>query len=117
MDSSVLSWTAATVLDISNFDEGLDSIRFGTSSSGLTGAQLSQITLNGGSAYVDAGGYLTAVPEASGFAFFGGLLDTSPCVAVNSIVFLSLGGRCVLHAGRLFIGAISYCSSQICHTA
>lgn len=77
LDSSALSWTAATVLNISNFDEGVDSVRFGTDASGLTGTQLSQITLNGGSAYIDASGYLTAVPEVGSFALLGGLVALS----------------------------------------
>ncbi len=77
LDSSALSWAAATTLNIANFDEGVDSVRFGTDALGLTSTQLSQITLNGGSAYIDGSGYLTAVPEAGSFALLGGLLALS----------------------------------------
>lgn len=77
LDSSALSWTEATTLNISNFDEGVDSIRFGADASGLSSSQLAQITLNGGTAYIDGSGYLTTVPEAGSFALLGGLLALS----------------------------------------
>ncbi len=75
LDSSALSWTLSAVLTISNFDEGLDSIRFGTDGSGLSGSQLSQIVLNGGAASLDGSGYLTAVPEAGSFALLSGFVS------------------------------------------
>lgn len=75
LDSSAEVWADSVVLSILNFDEGVDSIRFGTDAFGLTSAQLSQITLNGGSAFIDASGYLSAVPEAGSFALFGGLVS------------------------------------------
>lgn len=74
LDSSAIGWSASTVLNISNFAEGVDSIRFGTDASGLTSTQLSQILLNGNSAYIDGSGYLTTVPEVSSFALCGGIL-------------------------------------------
>ncbi|MDQ8208668.1 autotransporter-associated beta strand repeat-containing protein [Coraliomargarita sp. SDUM461003] len=75
LDSSAEVWTDSIVLSILNFDEGVDSVRFGTDASGLTSTQLSQITLNGGAAFIDASGYLTAVPEVGSFALMGGLLS------------------------------------------
>ncbi len=75
LDSSSLSWSGSAVLTISNFDEGLDSIRFGTDASGLSGSQLSQIVLNGGAASLDGSGYLTAVPEAGSFALLSGFVS------------------------------------------
>jgi autotransporter-associated beta strand protein len=74
LDSSGEAWADSIVLSILNFDEGVDSIRFGTDASGLTEAQLSQITLNGSSAFLDASGYLSAVPESGSFALMGGFL-------------------------------------------
>ena len=47
----------------------------------LTAPQLFQITLNGGSAYIDASGYLTAVPEVGSFALLGGLAALGCVVA------------------------------------
>ncbi len=72
-DSSALSWGASISLSLINFTEGVDSIRFGTTSGGLTGAQLGQITINGLAATIDSGGYLTAIPEPSAFAALAGL--------------------------------------------
>jgi autotransporter-associated beta strand protein len=50
-----------------------NSVRFGTSSSGLTLGQLSQITVDGIGGYsLDGSGYLTAVPEPSAYAVLVG---------------------------------------------
>lgn len=67
-DSSALSWTGSVSLSLLNFTAGLDSIRFGTTSGGLTGGQLGQITINGMAAAIDANGFLSAVPEPSAYA-------------------------------------------------
>ena len=59
-DSSVISWTGATLTITGNFVPGA-SLRFGTNSSGLTAAQLALISAAGfGSFTLDANGYLTA---------------------------------------------------------
>lgn len=51
-----------------------NSVRFGTSSSGLTAGQLGLITVDGVGGYsLDTSGYLTAVPEPSAFAAAAGL--------------------------------------------
>ncbi|MDQ8208871.1 autotransporter-associated beta strand repeat-containing protein [Coraliomargarita sp. SDUM461003] len=74
LDSSGEAWASSVTLSILNFDEGVDSVRFGTDAFALTETQLSQITLNGGSAFIDASGYLSAVPEPGSFALIGGFL-------------------------------------------
>lgn len=73
-----------SVMTITNYSLGSDSIRFGTSSSGLTGGQLSQIIFAGytlgGAAQIDGSGYVTpqgtllAIPEPSTCAFLSGAL-------------------------------------------
>ena len=80
LDSSGEAWADSITLSILNFDEGVDSIRFGTDASGLTATQLSQITLNGGSAFLDASGYLSAVPEPATFAILLGLASLATVV-------------------------------------
>jgi len=62
-DSSAITWNGT--LTLSNFDVGTDSLNF-TSSTGLTGTQLSAISLSGYTATgLDANGFVTftAVPE------------------------------------------------------
>ncbi len=80
LDSSGEAWADSIVLSILNFDDGVDSIRFGTDASGLTETQLSQITLNGGSAFLDASGYLSLVPEPTTFAILLGLASLATVV-------------------------------------
>jgi autotransporter-associated beta strand protein len=71
-DSSALSWTGILSV-VGTFTDG-SSVRFGTSSSGLTGTQLSQITINGFAATIDSAGFLvSAIPEPSTFAALMGL--------------------------------------------
>ena len=67
-DSSAISWSGT--LNLSNFDIGTDTLKFGTSSSALTGSQLSAITLTGYTAALDSSGFVTftAVPEPHEFA-------------------------------------------------
>jgi autotransporter-associated beta strand protein len=73
-DSSALdsSWTG-TLSIIGTFTDGL-SVRFGTSSAGLTAGQLGQITINGLEADIDLNGYLVvaAIPEPSTYAVLVG---------------------------------------------
>lgn len=73
-DSSALegSWTG-TLSIIGTFTDGL-SVRFGTSSAGLTAGQLGQITINGLEAGIDLNGYLVvaAIPEPSTYAVLVG---------------------------------------------
>lgn len=75
-DSSAVLWGESVSLSITNFTEGVDSIRFGSDANGLTGSQLAQISLNGGSAFIDANGFITAIPEPSTYALLlsGGVL-------------------------------------------
>lgn len=64
-DSSVFTWLGSVRL--TNFDIGVDSLRFGTNANGLNGEQLSLIRLPGYVASLDEEGYVqfTAVPEPS----------------------------------------------------
>lgn len=73
-DSSASTWNNSVTLSFVNYNEATDSIRFGNSSSGLTGGQLSQITINGFTASIDADGYLVAsvIPEPASFALLAG---------------------------------------------
>ena len=73
-DSSGSTWGGSVGLSFTNFDTGVDSIRFGTTSDGLTSTQLAQITLNGLAASIDGNGFLTttAIPEPSTYAVFAG---------------------------------------------
>ncbi len=69
-DSHSVSWAPGFTLDILNFLSGTNSIRFGTSASGLTPAQLAQIQfpdVPNSTAYLDANGFLL-VPEPSAAA-------------------------------------------------
>lgn len=80
-DSHLLTWSGT--LTIMNYAVGTSSLQFGSSSSGLTGSQLSNITFNGytnsGAAQIDGSGLvlptgtLTAVPEPSTYAVLAGL--------------------------------------------
>ena len=68
-DSSSLLWGDGTLL-IQNFENGFDTLRFGTNSSGLTAGQLSKIQFGAGGplAQIDGSGFVTAVPEPSTYA-------------------------------------------------
>lgn len=74
-DSSASIWTSSISLSFVNFTAGVDTIRFGTSNTGLTTQQLSQITINGLAATIDANGYLgsSAIPEPSTYAAIAGV--------------------------------------------
>ena len=66
-NSSTIDWGAFT-LTIANWTSGSDTIRFGTDGTGLTSAQLSQIVftdLDNAIGQIDAGGFITPVPEPS----------------------------------------------------
>jgi autotransporter-associated beta strand protein len=67
-DSSAIAW--AGTLNLTNFTIGTDSLRFGTTSNGLTASQLSAISLSGYTAGIDGSGFVTftAVPEPHEFA-------------------------------------------------
>ncbi len=63
--SSDQSWGAFT-LNISGFTQGQDTLRFGTSSAGLTAPQLAGISFDGAQgAAIDANGFVSPVPEPS----------------------------------------------------
>ena len=74
-DSSANNWGSFT-LTLSNFTVGSDTLRFGTTSDGLTGAQLSYLTLGveGYTASLDVNGFVqfTAVPEPSTWSLLVG---------------------------------------------
>ena len=61
-DSHLELWTAGT-LNIVNFTGGADSLRFGTTSSALTPAQLAQISFEGTQAIISSTGHVSPVPE------------------------------------------------------
>ena len=66
-DSSAQSWTGT--LTVSNYNSaGGDTLRFGTTSSALTGSQLSAISFDGIAAQIDASGFVTPVPEPEAIA-------------------------------------------------
>ena len=66
-DSSGQTWTGT--LTVSNFNSaGGDTLRFGTTSGGLTGSQLSAISFDGIAAQIDASGFVTPVPEPEAMA-------------------------------------------------
>jgi autotransporter-associated beta strand protein len=73
-DSSAISWSGT--LTLNNFDIGTDSLRFGTSISALTVAQLGEISLAGYTASLDSSGFVTfaAIPEPSTYAALAGVL-------------------------------------------
>ena len=74
--SNGVAWTSLTTLNIVNFSSGTDSVRIGTSETGLLGTQLAQISINGFDASIDSQGFLSfaAVPEPSSYAaVIGGL--------------------------------------------
>jgi len=76
-DSSAEDWGGFT-LTILNFTEGVDTLRFGTSSSGLTETQLSLFSFvdyGGVSAQIDGLGFVTPIPEpTAGLLLVLGLL-------------------------------------------
>ncbi len=79
VDSSALSWSG-TLSIVGTFTDDA-SVRFGTSVSGLTSGQLSQITINGLAASIDSSGYLTsAIPEPTTYAAILGALALASVV-------------------------------------
>ena len=75
-DSSSVSWGASNSLSLLNFQAGTSLLRFGTSSSALTGTQLAMIDVgSGNTASLDADGFLVVVvpePAAVALAVAGG---------------------------------------------
>ena len=74
--SSGIDW-ATFALNLSNWTVGVDSLRFGSDSSGLTAGQLNQVVftdLGNVTAQIDSLGFITPAPEPSTLAF--GLLGT-----------------------------------------
>lgn len=69
-DSSSVSWGASNSLSLLNFQAGTSLLRFGTSSSALTGAQLAMFDVGAGNtASLDADGFVVvAVPEPAAVA-------------------------------------------------
>jgi hypothetical protein len=73
-NSSAVPWASSTVLNLANWNPTTTFLRFGTDSTGLTGAQLAEIEFNGGglgTAQLDSQGFVTAVPEPSSFLLLG----------------------------------------------
>ena len=66
-DSSGTTWGTSISLSFVNFTAGVDTVRIGTTSGGLTGTQLALITINGSTASLDSSGFLSiaAIPEPS----------------------------------------------------
>jgi autotransporter-associated beta strand protein len=66
--SNAIAWSGT--LNLTNFDIGTDTLRFGTDASALTASQLSEISLTGFTAGLDSSGFVTftAVPEPREFA-------------------------------------------------
>jgi autotransporter-associated beta strand protein len=75
-DSSAITWSGT--LTLTNFDVGTDSLKFGTSSIGLTATQLSDIAISGYTVTgLDSSGFLqvSAIPEPATYAaILGGLV-------------------------------------------
>jgi fibronectin-binding autotransporter adhesin len=97
-DSSAVSWTGGTLNITGTFVSGT-SIRFGTTSGGLTPAQLALITVNGSGTYsLDASGFLVT-GGATGFAAWKATNGTSGTIdddhdtdAVDNGVEYFIGG-------------------------
>lgn len=73
--SDAIDWAGSVTLSFVNFDAGADTLRFGTSDSGLTVTQLGQIRINGFVADIDSSGFLfmtSNIPEPSAFALLAG---------------------------------------------
>lgn len=75
-DSRDEAWGESVGLSFINFTEGVDTIRIGTTSGGLTSTQLALITINGSAAAIDGDGFLTvsSVPEPTTYALILGVL-------------------------------------------
>ena len=72
-DSSGTTWGTSISLSFVNFTAGVDTIRVGTTSGGLSPTQLALITINGNAATIDGSGFLaSAIPEPSTYALFAG---------------------------------------------
>ena len=73
-DSSAQTWGTNTLSITGSFIDA-SSIRFGTTGSGLTSAQLALININGLAASINSGGFLSAsaIPEPSTYAALAGL--------------------------------------------
>lgn len=78
-DSSGATWSSSIILSFVNFTEGVDSIRFGVDGSGLNGAQISQIRINGLAVSIGEDGYLSAIPEPSSYALLAGAAGLMLC--------------------------------------
>lgn len=67
-DSSAVSWSGT--LSLLNYTSNVDSLRIGTNGSGLTVAQLGQISFGGIGAQIDSSGFITPapIPEPSTYA-------------------------------------------------
>ncbi|MDP1580755.1 MAG: autotransporter-associated beta strand repeat-containing protein, partial [Candidatus Didemnitutus sp.] len=72
-NSSAQTWSGT--LTILNYSAGSNTLRFGTTSSGLTMSQLSQISFGGEifGATIDSSGYVGAIPEPSTVALLAGI--------------------------------------------
>lgn len=57
-DSSAVAWTDGKLLQVTVTNDQMTGLRFGTSSAGLTAAQLKQVRVNGLRAKIDENGYI-----------------------------------------------------------
>ena len=91
-DSSGATWGTSIILSFVNFTAGVDTIRIGTTSGGLTLAQLGEITINGSAATIDASGFLAAaaIPEPSTWALLAGT------AALAGTLFVRRSRRCLI---------------------
>lgn len=73
--SSGLTWNGTATLSILNFDPSIDKLRFGTDATGLTSAQLAEISINGspaGSASIDSSGFVSTPEPSSALLLLAG---------------------------------------------
>lgn len=82
--SNAIAWSGT--LTLLNFDIGTDSLKFGTSFSALSLAQLDAISLAGYTASLDSGGFVvfSAIPEPSTYAALLGAAGLTLAVARRS---------------------------------
>ncbi|HTJ77786.1 MAG TPA: PEP-CTERM sorting domain-containing protein [Rariglobus sp.] len=75
-DSSAVSWASGTILTIVNYSTAANTLKFGTTSSGLTPTQLSEIRFETSpgvysAAGINASGFVSAIPEPATTVMLG----------------------------------------------